>query len=240
MSLSSASEQAMSMFVKKAMAALSLSLAVSGCGPSESQDGQDTGQDTGTSVEEEEEPAVGFELLHFQAQDELIVWISTEPTQEAFDAIEVDPGWIKNQPREGEPDDGYFTRSPDATEDGPMITAELHGYTWQHNATVVAFNQAVDSEGLLVLNMVEKFHHVGWDAGRTLVVLTSPEGEHFVRISRDANRTEETHALPSGWTLTETVTSDELWIELPNPTYNYRALNEDSYQGPVGATDVGL
>lgn len=185
----------------------------------------------------EQAARVGFEILNFGPSGEIIVWINTEMTQEEFDAIELTAGWIKNQPREGDADRGSFARSPDASEDGPLTEAVHFGHTWRHNATVIEANTLLDPAGLLRLNRIAKFHDVGFDAGRTLIILVSPEGEQYVRISRDAGRTAEAPTLPTGWELIERVTTEELSFRLPNPTDNIRGDNEDSFQGPLPALE---
>ncbi|MEM6931397.1 MAG: hypothetical protein AAF602_30995, partial [Myxococcota bacterium] len=136
-------------------------------------------------------------------------------------------------PREVEADGGTFARSPDADEDGPLTEAEHFGFDWRHNATVIEINTPLDADGLLGLNRVAKFHELQFDAGRTLMVLVSPEGEGFVRVSRDAGRTSETPTLPEGWTLVDYVTDAAWTVRLPNPTENIRGDNEDSFQGPI-------
>jgi hypothetical protein len=176
---------------------------------------------------------VGFEILQVIGPSEIVVWLGLDMTREEFDALEAPMGWFKNQPRETDPDGGSFARSPDATADGVFTDAEHFGYSWRHNATVIEANTPIDDEGLLRLNRIAKFHEVRFDAGRTLFVLVSPEGERFVRISRDAGRTSEVPTLPAGWELVERVIDEELVFDLPNPTLNIRCDNEDSFQGPV-------
>lgn len=181
----------------------------------------------------EEEPRVGYEILQVRSPTEIIVWISVDLTTEEFEAIELPQGWIRNQPREGEPDASSFARSPDATSDGEFTYEEHFGHEWMHNATVIEANTPVDDEGLLRMSRVAKFHDVTFAAGRTLYVLVSPEGTPYVRISRDAGRTSEEPTLPDGWRLLEHALSEELTMQLPNPTDNIRGDNEDSFQGPV-------
>jgi hypothetical protein len=183
--------------------------------------------------EDPDAPRVGFEILQFAGPNEIVVWLGLDLTLEEFTALDVPQGWIKNQPRETEPDGGAFHRSPDATVDGEFTDVEHFGHSWRHNATVIEANTPLDDDGLLRLNRVAKFHEVRFDAGRTLFVLISPEGEHFVRISRDAGRTSEVPTLPSDWQLVEHVIAEELVFDLPNPTLNIRCDNEDSFQGPV-------
>ena len=45
--------------------------------------------------------------------------------------------------------------------------------------------------------------------------------------------------IPDGWQLVEYTAPDAVIIELPNPTLNIRADNEDSFQGPVPELGVG-
>ena len=78
------------------------------------------------------------------------------------------------------------------------------------------------------------FHEVMFEAGRTISVLISPNGEEYILISRDANRTTDIPLIPPTWQIEERVISEELTLELPNPTLNIRAENnQDSWQGPV-------
>jgi len=191
-------------------------------------DGGIDDNDAGTS-----EPRVGHEILQILGPTEIIVWISLDITTAQFDAIDLPSGWFKNEPREGDPDSSSFARSPDATVDGPLASQEHFGYVWQHNATVIETNIPMDGQGLLVASRVAKYHEIVFNPCRTLVVLVSPEGEQYVRVSRDAERSTDTPTIPPDWQLVEHVTTEELVIQLPNPTLNIRADNEDSFQGPV-------
>ena len=182
---------------------------------------------------------VGFEILQIVSPSEIIVWLGTDLTQEEFDAIELPGDWFKNQPREGDPDRGTFARSPDASADGQFTDAEHFGHIWRHNATIVEANVPLDDDALLRQNTIAKFHEIQFDAGRTLWVLVSPDGEPFVRVTRDAGRTSDEPTIPDGWELVEYTTPDELTIQLPNPTRNIRADNEDSFQGPVPELGIG-
>jgi hypothetical protein len=184
-------------------------------------------------ADDEPQPRVGYEILNIVAPSEIIVWVSIGLTQEEFDAIELPAGWFKNQPRESEPDGASFARSPGAEADGEFIEEEHFGHVWLHNATVIEANTPLDDAGLLRLNRIAKFHSVTYDAGRTLFVLVSPDGEQYVRLTRDAGRTGDEPTIPGDWKLVEHVIQEELTIELPNPTLNIRADNEDSFQGPI-------
>jgi hypothetical protein len=182
---------------------------------------------------EPDEPRVGYEILNIISPSEIVVWISTDLTPEEFEALELPGDWFKNQPREGTPDGASFARSPDAAADGEFRDEELFGHVWRHNATVIEANTPLDDAGLLRLSRVAKFHDVNYDAGRTLKILVSPEDDPYVLISRDAGRTSEVPTIPDPWRVIEYVAPEDLTFQLPNPTDNIRADNEDSFQGPV-------
>lgn len=211
---------------------LGICAALAGCG-----DGGDGTADSNTDADRSED--VGYEILQIVSPNEIIVWLGTGLTQEEFDAIELPGDWFKNQPREGDPDGGVFARSPDASADGQFTDEEHFGHVWRHNATIVEANVPLDDDALLRQNTIAKFHEIRFDAGRTLFVLVSPGGEQFVRVSRDAGRTSDEPTIPDGWDLLEYTRPDELTIQLPNPTLNIRADNEDSFQGPVPVLSVG-
>jgi haloalkane dehalogenase len=178
-------------------------------------------------------PKVGFEIHQIVSPNEIITWLSTEITEEEFEAIELPAGWFKNQPREGLADDGDFSRSPDALFDGELSEEEHFGYTWKHVATIIETGIELDNAGLLTANLIAKYHTIIFDANRTLSILVSPEGEQYVLVSRDGGRSTDEFSIPDSWQLVDYETSDELIIQLPNPTVNIRTENEDSYQGPI-------
>lgn len=180
---------------------------------------------------------VGFELVEIVSLDSILVWINEDIlTQKQFDSIQLPSSWRKNEPREGVPNFARFLRSPDASREGDFTTAEHFGYNWLFNAQVVDNNVPLPSndEGLLTGRYIAKFHEVSFDAGRTISILISPDGEEYILISRDAYRSFDTPIIPDTWQIEERFISEELTIELPNPTLNIRAENnQDSWQGPI-------
>ncbi len=192
---------------------------------------------------EPEQERVGFEILEIQSPTSIRAWISPEITFEEFEALEVPPGWLKNQPRESAecgPDDGRFLKSPDSTEDGDILVEEHFGFNWFHGATVTRTNIPLDDQGLLRGSTVRKFHELTYNAGSCMVLLVSPEGEVYFRIGRDANRVSDTPAIPNLWRLEEYTTPEKLVIELFDETLVIRTDNEDSFQGPVPELGTAL
>lgn len=198
------------------------------------------GSPRGVVAQQPEERRIGFEILNRVSPSEIVVWINYSMTQEAFDAIELPFFWFKNQPREGEPDASRFLRSPDAGSDGPLIEEELFGHTWRYNAKVVKTRVRMDAAGLLEASHVVKHHEIKYWAGKKVVILVSPDGESYLRVSRDANRTVKTPTVPDGWQLVSETLNKDLILTLPNPTVNIRADNEDSFQGPISRDSLIL
>ncbi len=183
---------------------------------------------------QESEPNVGFEILQIVSANEIITWKNvSEMTVAEFDAIVLPQGWAKNQPRESDPDAGFFARSPGELMDGPLIKAEHFGYEWEHVASITEVNVPMDNQGLLSANTISKYHEVGFDAWQLINVLVSPEGDRYIRITRDEGRMSDIPTIPADWELTREVLTEALTIQLPNPTINIRADNEDSFQGPI-------
>jgi hypothetical protein len=177
---------------------------------------------------------VGFEILHIKSFNEIITWAGLSTmTQADFQAITLPLGWLKNQPREVDPDEGTFAKSPGASKDGEFVDENHFGYLWRHVATITEANKPLDNAGLLHGNTIIKFHTITFYAGRTLWILVSPEGDQYVRVSRDANRTTDVFTIPTDWKLATYVTQTKLDIKLPTPILNIRADNEDSFQGPI-------
>ncbi len=203
-------------------------LIISACSSDSAED-----EEVSATPPEQEEVKVGYELLEAVSQSEIIVWVSQEITQEEFDSIELPDNWFKNQPRESDPDGAKFLRSPDAAMEGQLDEAEHFGHIWQQNAKIIETNISIDGQSLLMGNLISKYHEVTFNTGRVLYLLISPNGEQYVRITRDAGRTSEIPSVPDTWQTGEYQIPESLTFMLPNPTMNIRLDNEDSFQGPI-------
>ncbi|MEL7045159.1 MAG: haloalkane dehalogenase [Pseudomonadota bacterium] len=186
------------------------------------------------------EPVLGFELFQTVSEEETIVWVNTTMSQEEFDALELPEGWRKNVTRESSTAGGEFSRSPGAEADGPLTQAEWFGYSWQHNATVLESGFSLDDQRLLNAGYVAKYHTVTYDAGTPIYVLLSPEGEQYIRVTRDPARSSDEPNIPNDWRLVEQVLTAPLTVSLPNPTLNIRTDNQDSFQGPVNVLPAAV
>jgi hypothetical protein len=184
---------------------------------------------------------VGHELLDARTFPTLIVWGNNELTIEEYDGLVLEPGWLRNEPREGVPDAARFLRTPGQSSDGDFVTQDMFGVEWLHQATVVSINGPLDPGGLLTSTTVNKYHEVTFVAGSVLTLLISPEDEAYGLISRDAERTTDEVTLPEGWGLEEVVLPEELTFMLPEFTTVIRAANnQDSFQGPFPTEVLAL
>ncbi len=177
----------------------------------------------------------GAEILEPISPNGFRVWLNPTMSLEALESIELDPGWVKNQPREtGEcgPDRSRFLKSPDSDS---LLTQEWYGFSWFHVANVVEENLQIDDDGLLRGVTVKKFHEVTFLPGSCLIVLVSPDGDAYFRMGRDGLRVSDEPTIPNLWWLEEYVTQEMLVIEMFDKTLVIRTDNEDSFQGPVPA-----
>lgn len=176
---------------------------------------------------------VGYELLNTISPDEMIAWRTFDITKEEYNALVLPSGWNNGQIRELNFDKEEFRRSPGATADGPLTEQELFGFKWEHVATITERGINLDGAGLLLANKVDKYHELTYNANRTVKLIISPEGERYILATRDLNRIQEEPTIPSTWETKDTLIQNDWVVRLPNPTFNIRADNQDSFQGPV-------
>jgi hypothetical protein len=189
-------------------------------------------------LEEVSSPAVTFELIEVVSQNQIHVWLVDEPiTVDEFESLELESNWFRQEAsEEGDVSASRFLRSPDADEDGVFTTEEHYGFQWIYNAQIIEDGVELtdNEEGLLSGRRIAKYQEVTYNAGRTISVLISPEGEEYIRISRDEDRTTEIQIIPESWTIEERQITEELVVRLPNPTLNIIVNNiGDSFQGPI-------
>ncbi|MEL6345645.1 MAG: hypothetical protein AAFV53_21225 [Myxococcota bacterium] len=198
-----------------------------------------TGMDS--TEDESTESNIGYELIEASDPSATRAWIISEAiSQEDYDAIEVESGWVKNQLRELEFDQGVFTRSPDGAQEGDLTEEMFHGYLWFHSATITERNIPIDDQGIFLASNTLKYHELYYNPGRTITFLHAPDGELYLRVNRDYNRTTDGITLPDGWNIRTFTTPSAHVIVLPSPTLVFRTDNNDSYQGPISPSDVGM
>ena len=165
------------------------------------------------------------------------VWMTTEMSENEFDAAESKEPWVKSKSRERLLDESRFIHSPDVLVEGNFAEQDLFGKPFRFVATVVALNEAVDSRGLLSRQRILKYHVGLFRAGRTIHVLQDPDEQQYVRISRAKDRMKENAEFPEGWSLRSIELKEDLVVNLSGTVENIGDEIQDFYQGPV---DTGL
>ena len=173
---------------------------------------------------------VGYELIDNQNQE---VWLTGDFTLEEFEAYQPPMMWAKNQPRSGTADGGEFLRSPGCAEDGQYTYLHAIEKEFLNVVKLIDMGSPMDPQGLVTKTVLEKYHVVIFDAGKTVYILEDPEGLQYILVSRDVNRLTDTFTVPQGWTFTEHLLEEELKVELSENVSVLRVDNEDSFQGPL-------
>ena len=159
-----------------------------------------------------------------------LVWMSVEVvTQQDFDNLELGDSLRGVGIAAAGMDAALFLHSPNA--EGESVRERMIG---GHRFINVAIpGEATPLPGGMIELMVNKAHVVGYSAGRTLAILSMPEGD-FVELVGDAELDHEL-TLPKGARL-RTIELKEPWVvPLPNPTKTLWRFGENlrSFQGPV-------
>ena len=175
--------------------------------------------------------------LHMEVFDQASgdVWLCSEPvTREEYKAFAPDPPLVKSGLGTGRMDAAFFTRSPGATEDGPLEQRAIEGRDFVLVARPeLPFETPPAGHPLRI--MVHKHHVLEYLAGAPLLVLRLPDGRDFVHVVEPRFAGER--LLPEGWVLRSLVVGGRLRVELPAPTTVFFFSNGESFQGPVALSD---
>ncbi|MEO1292713.1 MAG: hypothetical protein AAFV62_07780, partial [Pseudomonadota bacterium] len=78
-----------------------------------------------------------------------------------------------------------------------------------------------------------------FDAGQTVSLLVSPNGERFVRVNRPVGARQSDQGLPAGWVLEDLSLGSAWRADLIGEVYVLRLGDGTSYQGPIGTLPAG-
>ena len=178
---------------------------------------------------------IGARDLHGEILDPSTgnVWQSLEPiTREDYQALPLEPGWLRVGIGRGAMDEHWFTRSPGADADGPMELREIGGRRFGLCARPAsAPTRPAGPEGPRLLR-VQKHHVLRFAAGREVPLLLHPDGERFVHVI-EGGAGKAPLALAAGWKLESLKLAEDWVLELATPTTVFFFPNGDSYQGPL-------
>ena len=160
------------------------------------------------------------------------VWMSLEPaTQQDFDTLleSLDESLRPVGIAAASMNAALFRFSPGG-EGEPVRERTFGGRRW---INVAIPGKPVMHPGGMLQITVNKSHVVGYEAGRTLTIMSSPEGD-FVEVVGTAEHDEEL-PLPEGASL-RTIELQAPWVvPLPEPTTTFFHFGSSmrSFQGPV-------
>lgn len=166
------------------------------------------------------------------------VWQDSEPTpKDWYEEAELALPLVKLGIATGYADRAWFRRSPNDVRNGPVRERIIGGRTFFCCALAPAGVDPAKSRKMLI----EKYHTVGFDAGREVEFLTNDAGEAFVLVV-GSPRALALKDLPDDWSVSQLVLPDDWIVDLPTPTVTYWFSSRGliSYQGPIAIPPRGL
>jgi hypothetical protein len=165
-----------------------------------------------------------------------LVWMTAAPVQMAdFEALELEAPLVKVGIARAPMDRAAFQYSPEAPE-APVRERLIDGRLYINVAAPLEQTPSSVPGGPLEIS-VNKAHVVGFEAGRSVVVLSLPEGDFVEVVGDDGD--DESMVLPEGGKLRWIELSRPWVVTLPTPTrtFFWFGKNMRSFQGPVTLPD---
>ena len=166
-----------------------------------------------------------------------LVWMTAAPVQMAdFAALTLDEPLVKVGIGRAAMDRAAFQYSPGAP-GAPVRERIIDGRLYINVATPLEQKPAEQPGGPVEIT-VDKAHVIGFEAGRSVAVLSLPEGDFIELIG--ASSADETLTLPAGGVLKRVALSQPWVVSLPTPTRTLFWFGESmrSFQGPVLLPDT--
>ena len=161
-----------------------------------------------------------------------LVWMSAAPVQLAdFEALELEASMVKVGIARAPMDRAAFQYSPGAPE-APVLERVIDGRLYINVAAPLEQTPSALPGGPVEIS-VNKAHVIGFEAGRSVAVLSLPEGD-FVEVVAD-DSADESLVLPEGGVLKRIELSQPWVVSLPTPTRTFFWFGHGmrSFQGPV-------
>jgi len=161
-----------------------------------------------------------------------LVWMSAAPVQLAdFEALELEASMVKVGIARAPMDRAAFQYSPGAPE-APVLERVINDRLYINVAAPLEQTPSALPGGPVEIS-VNKAHVIGFEAGRSVAVLSLPEGD-FVEVVAD-DSADESLVLPEGGVLKRVELSQPWVVSLPTPTRTFFWFGQGmrSFQGPV-------
>lgn len=161
-----------------------------------------------------------------------LVWMSAAPVKVAdFEALQPEETLVKVGIARAPMDRAAFQYSPGAP-DEPVRERVIDGRLYINVAAPEERIPPTQPGGPMEIS-VNKAHIIGFEAGRSVSILTLPEG-NFVEVVGDADE-DDSRVLPQGGSLQQIELAQPWIVSLPTPTRTFFWIGESmrSFQGPV-------
>jgi hypothetical protein len=117
-----------------------------------------------------------FDLLHKE------VWATGDFTSEEYAAFSPPLFWVKNDPRITIADKAEFLRSPGCSDEGQFTYMQAFDKEFLNVVRFIEMNIPADTQGLIRMTKLEKYHFLTYFSGRTVNILQSPTGERYIEV----------------------------------------------------------
>ena len=161
-----------------------------------------------------------------------LVWMSAAPVQVAdFEALELEAPLVKVGIARAPMDRAAFQYSPGAPGE-PVLQRVIDGRLYINVAAPMEQTPPSVPGGPMEIS-VNKAHVIGFEADRSVAILSLPEGDFVELVGDDAM--DQSLVLPQGGTLRRIELSRPWVVSLPTPTRTFFWFGESmrSFQGPV-------
>jgi hypothetical protein len=186
------------------------------------------------SLQEGGFPVSGGRDLYMEVMDTAtgLVWMTAAPVQLAdFEALELEEPLVKVGIARAPMDRAAFQSSPGAP--GEPVRERVIDERLYINVAAPLEQKPASIPGGPVEISVDKAHVIGFEAGRSVVVLQLPEGDFVEVVGDDA--ADESLVLPQGGVLRRIALTRPWLVPLPTPTRTFFWFGKQmrSFQGPV-------
>lgn len=163
------------------------------------------------------------------------VWLSAAPVQLSdYESLELDGSLVKVGIARAPMDRAAFQYSPGAPGE-PVLERIIDGRLYINVAAPPPPGEwtAPTQPGGPIQILVNKAHIIGFEAGRSVSVLSLPEGD-FVELVGESEG-DDTLVLPPGGILRQVILEQPWMVQLPTPTHTFFWFGDAlrSFQGPV-------
>jgi hypothetical protein len=164
-----------------------------------------------------------------------LVWMSVAPVELSdYESLELDDSLVKIGIARAAMDSAAFQYSPGAP-DEPVLERVIDGRSYINVAIPPPPQEwvAPSQPGGPTEILVDKSHLIGFEAGRSVTILSLPDGD-FVELVGEPEG-DDALVLPAGGSLREVLLEQPWVVQLPSPTRTFFWFGDSmrSFQGPV-------